>query len=69
MTFTKPEMLQMLEQIKTEFNVNINKYIDDVITHDIPSESLKFINLYIPLKDLGKPYCKKTMKHLQGGWK
>lgn len=53
MTFTKQEMLQMLEQIKTTHNVNINKYIDDVIENDIPSESLKFINLYIPLKDLG----------------
>ena len=53
MTFTKQEMLQMLEKIKNEHKVNINKYIDDVITHDIPSESLKFINLYIPLKDLG----------------
>lgn len=53
MTFTKQEMLQMLEQIKTTHNININKYIDDVIENDIPSESLKFINLYIPLKDLG----------------
>lgn len=53
MTFTKQEMLQMLEEIKNTNNVNINKYIDDVIQHDIPSESLKFINLYIPLKDLG----------------
>lgn len=53
MTFTKQEMLQMLEKIKNENNININKYIDDVITNDIPSESLKFINLYIPLKDLG----------------
>ena len=53
MTFTKQEMLQMLEQIKNEHNININKYIDEVITQDIPSESLKFINLYIPLKDLG----------------
>ena len=53
MTFTKQEMLQMLEEIKNTHNVNINKYIDDVIQHDIPSKSLKFINLYIPLKDLG----------------
>ena len=43
----------MLEQIKNTHNVNINKYIDDVVEHDIPSQSLKFINLYIPLKDLG----------------
>jgi len=53
MTFTKKQMLQMLDEIKTKHNVNINKYIDDVIEHDIPSESLRFINLYIPLKDLG----------------
>ena len=53
MTFTKQEMLCMLEEIKNQYNVNINKYIDDVIEHDIPSNSLKFINLYIPLKDLG----------------
>ena len=53
MTFTKQEMLQMLEEIKNTHNVNINNYIDDVIENDIPSKSLKFINLYIPLKDLG----------------
>lgn len=53
MTFTKQELLQMLEKIKNTYKVNINNYIDDVITNDIPSKSLKFINLYIPLKDLG----------------
>ena len=53
MTFTKREMLEMLEEIKNTHNVNINNYIDDVIENDIPSKSLKFINLYIPLKDLG----------------
>lgn len=53
MTFTKQEMLQMLEKIKNTNHININDYINDVIENDIPSKSLKFINLYIPLKDLG----------------
>lgn len=53
MTFTKKEMLTMLQNIKNEHNINIDKYIDDVIDNDIPSNALKFINLYAPLKDLG----------------
>lgn len=53
MRFTKKEIISTLEQIKQEHNINIDKYIDDVFDNDIPSETLKFINLYIPLKDLG----------------
>lgn len=53
MTFTKKEMLQMLDKIKQEHNININKYIDEVIELDIPVNALKFINLYIPLQGLG----------------
>lgn len=53
MTFTKKEMLIMLEKIKNEQNIDIYDYVNDVIENDIPSKSLKFINLYIPLKDLG----------------
>lgn len=53
MTFTKKSLINTLEQIRLEHNINIDKYIDDVFDNDIPSEALKFINLYIPLKDLG----------------
>ena len=63
MTFTKQEMLQMLEQIKIDYNININKYINDVIENDIPSNSLKFINLYIPFKDLGVLNLIYTKRH------
>ena len=53
MTFTKKEMLIMLENIKNEYNIDIDSYEDDIIENDIPVKALKFINLYIPLKDLG----------------
>lgn len=53
MTFTKRELLHVLESINIEYNINVDKYVDDVIDNDIPSKSLKFINLYKPLKDLG----------------
>ena len=53
MTFTKKGLISTLETIKQEHNINIDKYIDDVFDNDIPSETLKFINLYIPLKELG----------------
>lgn len=53
MTFTKKEMLIMLENIKNEHNIDIDAYEDDIIENDIPVKALKFINLYIPLKDLG----------------
>lgn len=53
MTFTKKEMLLMLEDIKNNYNIDINQYENDIIKNDIPVKSLKFINLYIPLKDLG----------------
>lgn len=53
MTFTKKEMISMLNQINRNHSINIDKYIDDVIDNDIPINALKFINLYIPLKDLG----------------
>ncbi len=53
MTFTKKNMLTMLEIIKNQNDVNISSYEDDIIENDIPVKALKFINLYIPLKDLG----------------
>ena len=53
MTFTKKEMLIMLENIKNEYKIDIDSYEDDIIENDIPVKALKFINLYIPLKDLG----------------
>lgn len=53
MTFTKKEMILTLEQINKEHKINIDKYVKEVIEQDIPSNALKFINLYTPLKDLG----------------
>ena len=53
MTFTNKEMLLMLDDIKDKHNINVDKYISEVIAKDIPSNTLQFINLYIPLKDLG----------------
>lgn len=53
MNLNKKEMLLTLEEIKNEQNINISKYKDDVLFHDIPSDALKFINLYKPLNDLG----------------
>lgn len=53
MTFTKKQMILMLEEINKNHKINIDKYIKEVIEYDIPSNALKFINLYIPLKDLG----------------
>ena len=53
MNLSKKEMLITLEQIKNENNINIDKYKQDVLLHDIPSDALKFINLYKPLDDLG----------------
>lgn len=53
MTFTKKEILLMLNNIENNYNVDISKYIDEVIENDIPSNALKFINLYTPLKELG----------------
>ena len=53
MTFTKKQMIQFLDTIKTTNNVDINTYIDDVLNNDIPMNALRFINLYIPLKELG----------------
>ena len=53
MTYTKKDLITMLTEIKQEFNVNINTYIDDVIDNDIPSKTLKFINSYKPLNELG----------------
>lgn len=53
MTFTKKEMLIMLTDIKNKYDVPIDKYEKEVIENDIPSNALKFINLYTPLKDLG----------------
>lgn len=53
MTFTKKEMLIMLTDIKAKYNVQIDNYEKEVIENDIPSNALKFINLYMPLKDLG----------------
>lgn len=53
MRFTKKEMLHMLNDIHLQNGININAYVDEVIEKDIPSNALKFINLYKPLKDLG----------------
>ena len=53
MNLTKKSLINALEQIRVKHNINIDKYIDDVFDNDIPSEALKFINLYMPLKDLG----------------
>lgn len=53
MKLNKKDMILTLEEIKTEQNVNIDKYKNDIIMNDIPSEALKFINLYKPLDDLG----------------
>lgn len=53
MTFTKKEILTLLDEIQHEQNINIDKYVDDVLDNDIPSTTLRFINLYKPLKDLG----------------
>ena len=53
MTFTKKEMLFMLNKIKDIKDINIDTYIDDILDNDIPMKALKFINLHIPLKDLG----------------
>lgn len=53
MKLNKKDIILTLEEIKTEQNINIDKYKNDVIMNDIPSEALKFINLYKPLNDLG----------------
>ena len=53
MNLNKKEMLLVLEKIKKEQNINIDKYKNDVLLHDIPSDALKFINLQKPLDDLG----------------
>jgi len=53
MTFTKKEMLFMLNKIKDIKDTNIDTYVDDILDNDIPMKALKFINLHIPLKDLG----------------
>jgi|GEM_PF-5339438 len=53
MNFTKKEILKTLGTIKEEYNIDIEEYIDEVIEQDIPSKTLKFINLYKPLDDLG----------------
>lgn len=53
MKLNKKDMLLTLEEIKMEQNINIDKYKNDVIMNDIPSDALKFINLYKPLADLG----------------
>lgn len=53
MNLNKKEILLTLEEIKKERNVNIDNYKNDVLLNDIPSDALKFINLYKPLDDLG----------------
>lgn len=53
MRFTKQELLIMLNQIEKTKHIDISQYVDDILENDIPSKSLKFINLNIPLKDLG----------------
>ena len=53
MTLTKKEILLMLDEIKIKHNLDIDEYINEVILKDIPSKTLQFINLYMPLKDLG----------------
>ena len=53
MRLTKQELLLMLNDIEKNKHVSIQNYIDDILENDIPTKSLKFINLHTPLKDLG----------------
>lgn len=53
MNFTKKEMILTLEDINKTQHINTDKYIKEVIEQDIPTNALKFINLYKPLSDLG----------------
>lgn len=53
MNFTKKEILITLNDIGNSNNINIDKYINDVLENDIPTLAYKFINLYKPISDLG----------------
>ena len=53
MTFTKKELITILQEIYKETNKPIDDYITDVIENDIPGKTIKFINLHKPLSDLG----------------
>lgn len=53
MTYNKRDLIKTLEEIKSEKNLDINFYIDEVIEKDVPVNTLQFINLYKPINDLG----------------
>ena len=47
MTFTKKELITLLNKIHNAHNININNYINEIIENDIPINALKFINLLV----------------------